>query len=305
MLRVFKAFGLSPRGRGNPPGCDRAVVDHRSIPAWAGEPVAELRGNSREQVYPRVGGGTSASEISPDASIGLSPRGRGNPLQPLRHSIDDRSIPAWAGEPSAARLKSMSRTVYPRVGGGTNATSAELFLVVGLSPRGRGNRGKPPVLAVRERSIPAWAGEPSTGPAPESTPPVYPRVGGGTRSTRTRLSSSSGLSPRGRGNPLSSGNRIPGHRSIPAWAGEPGSRTRTHTRSKVYPRVGGGTSCLTSWSASASGLSPRGRGNPTRKRRKGPCGGSIPAWAGEPSCQRLRAPVSSVYPRVGGGTLLW
>ena len=42
-LSIFsyhKHLGLSPRGRGNPDGPPHAVYDPRSIPAWAGEPIA-------------------------------------------------------------------------------------------------------------------------------------------------------------------------------------------------------------------------------------------------------------------------
>ena len=73
-----------------------------------------------------------------------------------------------------------------------------------------------------------------------------------------------------------------GRRSIPACAGEPGTRSRTKLLKKVYPRVCGGTNITEIRNDLASGLSPRVRGNPAsrpgRKRGKG----SIPACAGEP-----------------------
>ena len=54
-------------------------------------------------------------------------------------------------------------------------------------------------------------------------------------------------------------------------------------RSKVYPRVGGGTRAY----------HPISR-YPMR---------SIPAWAGEPARPRPRGARNRVYPRVGGGTV--
>ena len=53
--------GLSPRGRGNPQPRRGDLAAVRSIPAWAGKP--ENAGSVRvgPQVYPRVGGETSAS----------------------------------------------------------------------------------------------------------------------------------------------------------------------------------------------------------------------------------------------------
>ena len=50
------------------------------------------------------------------------------------------SIPAWAGEPFSWRSVRIFRGVYPRVGGGTNEFTAQDSVIVGLSPRGRGNR---------------------------------------------------------------------------------------------------------------------------------------------------------------------
>ena len=92
--------------------------------------------------------------------------------------------------------------------------------------------------------------------------PVYPRVGGGTRSV-SRLNA-------------------PDCRSIPAWVGEPSLPGWADTATWVYPRVGGGTATNNAESAIDRGLSPRGRGNLTF-RTPGITGiGSIPAWAGEP-----------------------
>ena len=70
--------GLSPRGRGNrSPGYEPDGM-LRSIPAWAGEPVAPCSHTCYHTVYPRVGGGTVNLCFNPLLSPGLSPRGRGN-----------------------------------------------------------------------------------------------------------------------------------------------------------------------------------------------------------------------------------
>ena len=70
---------------------------------------------------------------------------------------------------------------------------------------------------------------------------VYPRVCGGTISSRDWSSASRGLSPRVRGNlemaSIDSGLR----RSIPACAGEPCAVTPYWPELAVYPRVCGGT----------------------------------------------------------------
>ncbi len=173
--------GLSPRGRGNlvPVWDDVRVIG--SIPAWAGEPGSGEDGPRLYKVYPRVGGGTPDGTPAECAAWGLSPRGRGNlDLLQFRLAVP-RSIPAWAGEPSAGACFFRQQQVYPRVGGGTAHLHLDYVLLGGLSPRGRGNLQRPPGWRGRQGSIPAWAGEPPAGFKQPHEPRVYPRVGGGTR----------------------------------------------------------------------------------------------------------------------------
>ena len=175
-------------------------------------------------------------------------------------------------------------TVYPRVGGGTLVVLHFTPAAIGLSPRVRGNRLERPQGAHSVGSIPAWAGEPVQSRIWFRVGRVYPRVGGGTRSVHPSPSRPTGLSPRGRGNLwLFHLFRISA-RSIPAWAGEPGSSS-----SRCRHR---------------GGLSPRGRGNPDTSGHHAGCRGSIPAWAGEPRYQRPSCGMQRVYPRVGGGTAI-
>ena len=112
------------------------------------------------------------------------------------------------------------------------------------------------------RSIPAWAGEPICSQVTLSTPPVYPRVGGGTFKGVNVAWSYRGLSPRGRGNRPAVRCDWLSKRSIPAWAGEPLLAVPCRSLYTVYPRVGGGTAGEPPEEHSLIGLSPRGRGNP-------------------------------------------
>ena len=277
--------GLSPRGRGNPRQIRAGLVFSGSIPAWAGEPLFALTTSSTTKVYPRVGGGTN--------------------FEPPTYERKERSIPAWAGEPRSYLFFCHSRWVYPRVGGGTGLLPTRRLAVRGLSPRGRGNpllRKPSPDL---KRSIPAWAGEPRALPRMNSRAPVYPRVGGGTASLPVLHSIAWGLSPRGRGNQFHFWARLGKIRSIPAWAGEPGTLTKSTGYGKVYPRVGGGTRKRSRLSLIAMGLSPRGRGNHRRAPWRKTKTGSIPAWAGEPRLILSLSFPCWVYPRVGGGTMAW
>ena len=75
-----------------------------------------------------------------------------------------------------------------------------------------------------------------------------------------------------------------------------------HSRGRVYPHACGGTASSVLRSASASGLSPRLRGNRFLRSPLGLGLGSIPAPAGEPNTRSRRYRRLQVYPRACGGT---
>ena len=172
----------------------------------------------------------------------------------------------------------------------------------GLSPRVRGNQLPPQKMTARVRSIPACAGEPLVGLLVSVEWPVYPRVCGGTRVEQCGADDALGLSPRVRGNRRRAMNRAAAHRSIPACAGEPVQWSVTGTSGTVYPRVCGGTQWPLAWTAMASGLSPRVRGNLAPPSPPAIPIRSIPACAGEPLYEQRRDCCDQVYPRVCGGT---
>ena len=260
--------GLSPRGRGNRTGAGPCGRYEGSIPAWAGEPPGLSPSDSKDTVYPRVGGGTLGDAKVGKKVVGLSPRGRGNRRNPAPTRSLLRSIPAWAGEPEPCSRGLSGIRVYPRVGGGTLVERTLETYVGGLSPRGRGNPVLSPRLEILPRSIPAWAGEPAC-TSPQSRPSwVYPRVGGETELGLLKERDREGLSPRGRGNRSLVKPVTVWLGSIPAWAGEPTSPSST--RSALY------------------GLSPRGRGNPHQDLPRTSFPRSIPAWAGEPAVSMWR-----------------
>ena len=168
-----------------------------------------------------MGGGTVLACLGSVPPPGLSPRGRGNRLRVGHEARTAGSIPAWAGEPVPGRLQTPAVAVYPRVGGGTHRYQGLDGGRMGLSPRGRGNLLRRQGTPTANRSIPAWAGEPSSPGYWRAPDTVYPRVGGGTRARRQWGQPAMGLSPRGRGNRQLAARFHFIHRSIPAWAGEP------------------------------------------------------------------------------------
>ena len=235
---------------------------------------------------------------------GLSPRGRGNRAAGSCGRPSPRSIPAWAGKPRAAYRPTKCFTVYPRVGGETRVTPVREFLTEGLSPRGRGNLAVAATAISTSRSIPAWAGKPARPCACRRRPRVYPRVGGETYGAVGGRRPETGLSPRGRGNLARAQHAAGDVGSIPAWAGKPPGAPRPSRGRRVYPRVGGETSGMVAPTSRPRGLSPRGRGNHAHRKPRFFPRRSIPAWAGKPRLPSPKTASGTVYPRVGGETLL-
>ena len=172
--------GLSPRMRGNPDWGRLCSAGKRSIPAYAGEPSAAWNPARQSGVYPRVCGGTVGCQSGRNSEQGPSPRMRGNRQSAERWQSKTGSIPAYAGEPYFMPSAGLTVKVYPRVCGGTGPGRVYPCVCGGLSPRMRGNRARRPFAANRNRSIPAYAGEPISSRIPSCTIRVYPRVCGGT-----------------------------------------------------------------------------------------------------------------------------
>ena len=294
--------GLSPRVRGNPLALNDDIACEGSIPACAGEPNP-IRGVARQLgVYPRVCGGTCRELNAAQEEEGLSPRVRGNQAGELQSGSDKGSIPACAGEPIPPAASLACCWVYPRVCGGTPSLGDRLLPFAGLSPRVRGNHLRQHVRLRHAGSIPACAGEPTPAAACWWGEGVYPRVCGGTASIASCSCCLMGLSPRVRGNHLFTRHCGRGKGSIPACAGEPEGWGCAWRRSRVYPRVCGGTSTARVRGSCVRGLSPRVRGNRDRHYPPMHYAGSIPACAGEPSACGACPFAGRVYPRVCGGT---
>ena len=172
--------GLSPRMRGNPVLVDGVVGVAGSIPAYAGEPCPGYGVQGCAGVYPRVCGGTRPGDPVQPLLGGLSPRMRGNPSRAPAPITNNRSIPAYAGEPVCPARAARRRPVYPRVCGGTPMAPAPQPDNPGLSPRMRGNPEPEPAAVAQPGSIPAYAGEPVAGLGLVFAGGVYPRVCGGT-----------------------------------------------------------------------------------------------------------------------------
>ena len=238
-------------------------------------------------VYPRECGGTDYYRAGCKSDEGLSPRVRGNRASATNAASARGSIPASAGEPPTVGVHDREQGVYPRECGGTLCGPMSHWGQPGLSPRVRGNLMRSYVALGPARSIPASAGEPVSDLGGQRGLRVYPRECGGTAISLCVYCSREGLSPRVRGNHISSSVNEGRHRSIPASAGEPTTPENSHATRTVYPRECGGTCGLMGYRPRLTGLSPRVRGNRIRPATGLQMGRSIPASAGEP-IRRLR-----------------
>jgi len=172
----------------------------------------------------------------------------------------------------------------------------------GPSPRRRGNPQRDGSEHDGTRTIPAQAGEPAAHRTGASAVTDHPRAGGGTHSQTVHSGTSSGPSPRRRGNlsPMISVMSV--MRTIPAQAGEPEPVGKVYFCSRDHPRAGGGTSSLHVLVNRIRGPSPRRRGNPVCLVSVIRILRTIPAQAGEPTSSSSRCASRRDHPRAGGGT---
>ena len=112
-----------------------------------------------------------------------------------------RSIPASAGQPSAARRDSARAEEHPRECGATMYFYHAATANKGASPRVRGNQDLPDKYTYQKRSIPASAGQPHRQWRCVPLRGEHPRECGATLKSQRRKSTEWGASPRVRGNP--------------------------------------------------------------------------------------------------------
>ncbi len=150
--------------------------------------------------------------------------------------------------------------------------------------------------------IPAHAGQPPSRPRRPQTRRAYPRACGATLTWSDGTVTTSGLSPRMRGNPVRKVTTFTQIGPIPAHAGQPSRGPPSSRRRGAYPRACGATEDVQPVAAAGDGLSPRMRGNLPVCSVPAGLLGPIPAHAGQPGSRVPDRESGRAYPRACGAT---
>ena len=272
--------GSSPLARGTPwmrsRGCNRS----RFIPARAGNTPRTSSTRSRRTVHPRSRGEHPIIPPRHGQWGGSSPLARGTQchLRPTRPTL--RFIPARAGNTSCRRTFPTARTVHPRSRGEH---------VVGRHLGDHFNR-----------FIPARAGNTGSGCPLRCSTSVHPRSRGEHEFDAVPTKLMPGSSPLARGTPQCSDRRRPGHRFIPARAGNTWHGPAPARARPVHPRSRG-EHLPANWpSLSRIGSSPLARGTLATSGQPNARPRFIPARAGNTPGFGDAPPPYPVHPRSRG-----
>ncbi len=132
-------------------------------------------------------------------AVGPSPRERGSVLVTAEDKGGVGTIPARAGERSMAEARMTSKRDHPRASGGALLGKLRASKGVGPSPRERGSEVRDPQAHDLPGTIPARAGERTTGRPVLNSLKDHPRASGGAHGPAGCQAVRAGPSPRERG----------------------------------------------------------------------------------------------------------
>ena len=152
----------------------------RFIPARAGNTAADRFGVNRYSVHPRACGEHAGIPTSLRRYAGSSPRVRGTLQLAVNIVVDNRFIPARAGNTGPQTIQPTAKTVHPRACGEHRA------------------RARPSLIG--DRFIPARAGNTLARPVTMGVSSVHPRACGEHSARRRTASNTSWFIPARAGN---------------------------------------------------------------------------------------------------------
>ena len=247
---VTERFGSSPRVRGTPWPRLRSPAWPRIIPARAGNASVAETVTTAGPDHPRACGERSPPLSCVHARNGSSPRVRGTQLEQLGIVLDDRIIPARAGNAAEEIAEDVEHADHPRACGERRRLAEKLRAEFGSSPR---VRGTPVPFVVRHawrRIIPARAGNATYPASRYAVRPDHPRACGERAAHDIRSGLSTGSSPRVRGTRAPAAHLHTGRRIIPARAGNAEASDPQSGQNPDHPRACG-ERCVAASCASA------------------------------------------------------
>ena len=293
-------YGSSPRVRGTALTPYVAATGIRFIPARAGNSAALTLGQMLRAVHPRACGEQCEGEITHARDNGSSPRVRGTVQGPVPSVLNDRFIPARAGNSDRPVTQICPCTVHPRACGEQVREYCASYPTIGSSPRVRGTGRCTCRRAFLLRFIPARAGNSLGDESRLCCVAVHPRACGEQFGPRDVVCADIGSSPRVRGTGETLREYELETRFIPARAGNRGSPRPFRGRITVHPRACGEQQRGRKNMKLSNGSSPRVRGTAV-------CCGCpkvhyrfIPARAGNSVGELYQVQLPAVHPRACG-----
>ena len=290
-------FGSSPRVRGTGSIGRRNISLPRFIPAGAGNRSCSRTTLPLFPVHPRGCGEQQREWQTPGTDSGSSPRVRGTDPGPGQGLGRIRFIPAGAGNRPPGPCSIWAMPVHPRGCGEQSAMRTGNCWRTGSSPRVRGTGDGKQHSGQRHRFIPAGAGNSLTPPFSRSSTTVHPRGCGEQVFNEFAQRHGIGSSPRVRGTGYPAPGSGPGHRFIPAGAGNSAQPGLPVSAGAVHPRGCGEQIKINTTPIEAAGSSPRVRGTALPPLHRPAHRRFIPAGAGNSASSAPSACASPVHPR--------
>ena len=225
-----------------------------------GTPYPDNFSSSSPTVHPRGCGEHYIRRNRINSRSGSSPRVRGTHSGVVREEIQDRFIPAGAGNTLNAWTSLSSTSVHPRGCGEHFSPYKAGVCSGGSSPRVRGTQLQMCQGQSSDRFIPAGAGNTITGILEPASGPVHPRRCGEHSSSKDKNVAAAGSSPRVRGTRALSVVIFSPAWFIPAGAGNTPTPLAIYEYVPVHPRGCGEHFTSFHPMKSVYGSSPRVRG---------------------------------------------
>ena len=158
-------FGSSPHARGTLNSVVDPLLIPRFIPACAGNAFTPAVHQKFVTVHPRMRGERLAALPCAGIFTGSSPHARGTHPGMGVSQLQDRFIPACAGNADERKMTLEGSPVHPRMRGERVPFLAAMRSNTGSSPHARGTRHRAGHARAVARFIPACAGNATSGPS--------------------------------------------------------------------------------------------------------------------------------------------